>query len=103
AAVIDFFVTSSVLIIKKSSVFYVTIPPILYAIYAGVGYVRGWEFAKGINYPYFFLNWGSNAGAFGFTNELPFMGSAWWILLLLVFLLIVGYCYLTIADYIRNK
>lgn len=103
ASVIDFFVTSSVLNIKKSSVFYVTIPPLLYVIYAGIGYVRGWEFAKGINYPYFFLNWGSNAGAFGFTDELPFMGSAWWILLLLVFLLIVGYCYLTIADYIRNK
>lgn len=102
-AVIDFFVTSSVLNIKKRNVLYVIIPPILYAIYAGVGYVRGWEFAKGINYPYFFLNWGSKAGAFGFTDELPFMGSAWWILLLLVFLLIVGYCYLTIADLFRRK
>ena len=74
-----------------------------YAIYAGIGYVNNWQFAEGINYPYFFLNWGSEAGAFGFTNQLPFMGSAWWILLLLVFLIIVGYVYLAIADLFGKK
>ena len=100
AAVIDFFVIAATAGIKRKNVFYVIIPPILYAIYAGIGYVKGWEFSEGINYPYFFLNWGSPAGAFGFTNELPFMGCAWWILTLLVFLIIIGYCYLVIADLI---
>ncbi len=106
AAVIDFFVISGVAAIKKSNVIYVIIPPILYAIYAGIGYVNNWQFADGINYPYFFLNWGSKAGAFGFTNELPFMGSAWWILALLIFLIVIGYVYLVIADLIakgRNR
>jgi hypothetical protein len=103
AAVADFFATSSVTSVKKSNALYVIIPPILYAIYAGIGYVNNWQFAEGINYPYFFLNWGSKAGAFGFTNELPFMGSAWWILLLLIFLVIIGYAYLAIADLIRKK
>jgi hypothetical protein len=102
-AVIDFFVMSGAVSVKRSNVLYVIIPPILYAIYAGVGYVKGWEFAEGINYPYFFLNWGSKAGAFGFTSELPFMGSAWWILALLIFLIIVGYAYLAIADAIGNR
>jgi len=88
-AVVDFFVIAPLLEIKKSSIIYVTIPPILYAIYAGIGYAKGWEFAKGINYPYFFLNWGSPAGAFGFTSELPFMGCVWWILALLVFLILI--------------
>ncbi|MBP5152774.1 MAG: Pr6Pr family membrane protein [Lachnospiraceae bacterium] len=103
AAVADFFVVSNLQRIKKASVIYVIIPPILYAIYAGIGYVRNWQFAKGINYPYFFLNWGSKAGAFGFTDELPFMGTAWWILDLLVFLIIVGLCYLLIADLIGKR
>lgn len=40
---------------------------------------------------------------FGFTNELPFMGSAWWILLLLIFLMAVGYGYLAIAEFISKK
>lgn len=102
-AVADFFVMSNAAKVKKSSVLYVIIPPILYAIYAGIGYVKGWEFAEGINYPYFFLNWGSPAGAFGFTGELPFMGCVWWILALLLLLIAVGYCYLLIADLISKK
>ena len=102
-SVIDFFVMSNVATIKKINALYVIIPPILYAIYAGIGYVNNWQFAEGINYPYFFLNWGSEAGAFGFTNQLPFMGSAWWILVLLVFLIIVGYVYLAIAELFGKK
>jgi hypothetical protein len=102
-AVFDFFVIAPGARISRKNVIYVIIPPVIYAIYAGIGYVRGWEFADGINYPYFFLNWGSPAGAFGFTGDLPFMGSAWWIIALLLFLIIVGNCYLTIADLMLNK
>ena len=103
AAVIDFFVIACTAGIKKRNVFFVIIPPILYAIYAGIGYVKNWEFATGVNYPYFFLNWGSPAGAFGFTDGLPFMGCAWWILVLLLFLIGIGYLYLVIADLIGRK
>ena len=103
AAVFDFFIVAASVEIKRRNVIYVIIPPILYAIYAGIGYVKGWEFAEGINYPYFFLNWGSPAGAFGFSRELPFMGTGWWILVLLFFLLGIGYVYLLVADQIRKK
>lgn len=103
AAVIDFFVISPALELKGRDSLFVLIPPILYAIYAGIGYVRGWEFLEGINYPYFFLNWGSPAGAFGFSNELPFMGTAWWILALLIFLLIIGSGYIAIAKLIKKS
>ena len=102
-AVVDFFVVGKSLPLKKIYALYVIIPPILYAIYAGVGYVQGWEFADGINYPYFFLNWGSPAGAFGFTDGLPFMGCAWWILALLVFLILVGFLYLWIVEAIKKS
>ena len=102
-SVIDFFVVGTDSEIKKGSVVTVTIPPILYAIYAGIGYVRGWEFAPGYNYPYFFLNWGSPAGAFGFTGELPFMGTAWWILAILVFLIVIGTVYLLILDVLKGR
>ena len=79
------------------------IPPLLYAVYAGIGYVQGWQFGPGVNYPYFFLNWGSPAGAFGFSDKLPFMGTGWWILALLVFLILVGLLYLAIVGRIRRK
>ncbi len=103
AAVLDFFVTGVCARIPRRSVFYVTIPPAAYAVYAGVAYAAGWEFAKGVHYPYFFLNWGSPAGAFGFTNGLPFMGSAWWILAILLFLLAVGSLYLKLLDALRKR
>lgn len=103
AAVADFFVVCSGAGIKKRNVFFVILPPIAYAVYAGIGYAMGWQFSEHSNYPYFFLNWGSPAGAFGFSNELPFMGSAWWILVLLVFLIIVGLLFLAIANGIGKR
>lgn len=102
ASVVDLFVVSKLIDLAKRNTIFVIIPPILYAIYAGVGYVKGWEFAEGINYPYFFLNWGSEAGAWGFSSSLPFMGSAWWILVLLIFLIIVGFIYLKVVDLLRK-
>lgn len=98
AAVADYFVAASGAGLHAGNVLYVIIPPLLYAIYAGIGYVQNWSFARGYNYPYFFLNWGSPAGAFGFSKELPYMGCVWWILLLLVFLIVVGYGYMIFAD-----
>ena len=103
AAVADFFVTGVYGNVKKADVFFVTLPPLAYAVYAGIGYLAGWEFLKGANYPYFFLNWGSPAGAFGFTRGLPFMGTVWWILAILVFLLAVGYGYLAVTELLKKR
>ena len=98
AAIADFFAVASGSRIKRKNVIWVIIPPMLYAVYAGIGYILEWEFAAGQNYPYFFLNWGSPAGAFGFSNELPYLGCVWWILLLLAFLIAVGRCYAAMAE-----
>ena len=103
AAVADFFVVVSGREIKRPNVVSVIIPPMLYALYAGIGYLKGWDFSMGRNYPYFFLNWGSPAGAFGFSRELPYMGCVWWILILLAFLIAVGRCYMALADRIGKK
>ena len=103
AAIADFFITSSGSGIKSKDTVYVIIPAMLYAIYAGVGYIQGWEFAPGVNYPYFFLNWGSPAGAFGFSRQLPYIGCAWWIMILLAFLIAVGLCYTKLAEIVGKK
>ena len=103
AAVLDFFVTARYGSIRRRNVLYVTIPPLLYAIYAGIAYAARWEFSRGVHYPYFFLNWGSPAGAFGFTDTLPFMGCVWWIALILLFLLGVGFAYLRILNAMKKR
>ncbi len=103
AAIADFFVAGICGDLKWSDALYGTLPPLAYAVYAGIGYAAGWEFSQGRNYPSFFLNWGSTTGAFGFTRELPFMGCAWWILALLALLLAAGFGYLRIAEGIRAR
>ena len=101
-SVVDFFLTGIYGNIKKRSIVWVTVPPLLYAVFAGIGYVRGWQFSPGHAYPYFFLNWGSPAGAFGFSRGLPFMGCVWWILALCLFLICVGAVYLALLGKIRK-
>ncbi len=101
-AIIDFFVFGLDADIAKRNSLFATIPPLVYAVFAGIGYIQNWQFAPGINYPYFFLNWGSPAGAFGFSKELPFMGCAWWILFLLVLLILVGLLYLAILNCLKK-
>ena len=102
-AIADFFVTGVYGNIRKRDLIFVTLPPLAYVIYAGIGYTAGWEFSKGVNYPYFFLNWGSPAAAFGFTDELPYMGCVWWIALLLAALLLVGAIYLAVLDLLKKN
>lgn len=102
-SVLDFFVTGVSADIKRKNVIWVIVPPICYAIYAGIGYAMNWQFAEGINYPYFFLNWGSPLGAWGFGSDLPFMGCVWWILELFAFLLLVGLLYLAVVNALKRK
>ena len=103
ASIADLFVTGTCGTFKKRDVLFVVLPPMAYVVYAGIGYLLKWEFAAGRSYPYFFLNWGSPAGAFGFSRELPFMGCVWWILALLVLLILCGYLYLSILRALRKR
>ena len=103
AAIADFFVTGICGNIPKKHVFFVEVPPLAYVLYAAVCYAAGWTFADGKTYPYFFLNWGSPAGAFGFSGEFPFIGCVWWILIMGAAILGVGKVYLLILDRMKQK
>ncbi|MCR4683725.1 MAG: Pr6Pr family membrane protein [Clostridiales bacterium] len=103
ASVADFFVSCRPGELKKRDILFVLIPPFSYVIYAGIGFAAGWEFSPGNNYPYFFLNWGSPAGAFGFSDRLPFMGCFWWILLLTGLICGTGLLYLALLEKLKNR
>ena len=93
AAVADLFLCRPQEIAYKQFAF-ALIPPIYYLCFAGIGYALHWDFGGGNNYPYFFLNWDSPAGAFGFSSEMPyFMGCFYWIVVMIAFisLLSLGY------------
>ena len=104
AAVADFFVYDFPCAYKKWECLTVTIPPFYYLIFAGIGFARNWDFGYGgQNYPYFFLDWGSPAGAFGFCSEVPFMGVFYYVVILLMFVVGVGALYILLANLIRRK
>lgn len=82
------------------------IPPLYYLVFSRIGYVRGWDFGGGVNYPYFFLNYDSPAGLIGFSKEMPyFMGVIWWIIAIALFVLLVSrfYQYLMIIFLKKNR
>lgn len=80
------------------------IPPIYYLIFAGAGYALNWDFGGGNNFPYFFLNWDSPAGAFGFSNRMPyFMGCVWWIILLILFISGIALGYIALIKKLNSR
>ena len=102
ASILDFIVYDYPAKYKKYECLTVTIPPFYYLGFAGIGYVLRWDFADGFNYPYFFLNWGSTAGAFGFSEEFPYIGCFYYIVILVAFVIGVGALYIWLASLIRK-
>ncbi|MBR6512898.1 MAG: hypothetical protein IKT24_05485 [Clostridia bacterium] len=73
--------------------------PLYYLIFEIVCYRMNLEFAPGINYPYFFMNWASPAGLFGFSNQMPyFMGNGYWMILILLMTFGISFLYLHIVN-----
>ena len=103
AAIADFFTTGVYGRLRKRCALLALLPPLAYAVYAGIGFAHNWNFGMGRNYPYFFLNWGSPAGAFGFCDGLPYMGCGWWVLALMVLLLGIGHLYLSALSDHRKR
>lgn len=97
-SIADFVLFTRGVSFRKAECFLATIPPFYYLGFSIVGYVRNWNFGMG-NYPYFFLNYGSPAGIFGFSKEMPyFMGSFYWILFIVLLVSGMSLLYITIAN-----
>ena len=85
-SLLDYLLFDTAYAYEWKDAFWSLIPPVYYILFAAVGYVQNWDFTQNNhrNYPYFFLNWGSPCGVFGFSSEPPFMGTGCWILVMFV-------------------
>ena len=93
-AIGDFFIDKTRFSIGKKQIFMSAIPAFLYFGLAGILSVCGVDYGRGETYPYFFMNFNSPAGIFGFSNLLPnFMGSFYWIALFWLIMLGVALLY----------
>ena len=102
ASVLDFAVYDYPAGYKKRECLLATIPPFYYLGFSSLGYALNWEFSTGVNYPYFFLNWGSPAGAFGFSEESPYIGVFYYVLIMVAFVVGVGALYILLARLIKK-
>lgn len=89
--------------IKYKEFLYSWIPPLYYLVFAGIGYALDWNFGMGNNYPYFFLNWDSPAGVFGFADGIYFMGTFYWIIAIVLFVSAIALAYIALARRAQSK
>lgn len=99
-SVADYILCRRYLRLKASDCLYGIVLPLSYLGYASLGYVLDWSFnSRGLNYPYFFMNWGNPLGAFGLDDAFPFMGVMWYILAILVFVILISRLYIWRPSY----
>ncbi|MBO5711793.1 MAG: Pr6Pr family membrane protein, partial [Acholeplasmatales bacterium] len=89
--------------LKHVDLLYPPIFPVAYFIFASIAYACNVDFGGGVNYPYFFLNWGSPAGAFGFSKEAPFIGVVYWVIVLLIVILLLEILYIKLSWLLNKK
>ena len=103
-AVIDFLMFTRNVEFKKYDFLLALAPSAYYFIFSLIGFLLNWDFGDGRNYPYFFINYASPAGIFGFSSEMPyFMGSFYWIVILSGMIVGLSYLYIWLIRKIMAK
>lgn len=103
-AIIDFFLEPTAHRFKKRHNLLSLVPPFYYLVFSAVLYFIGVDFGRGDNFPYFFLNFGSPAGFFGFSDIFPYkMGSFYWIVILTIAVYSTSVLYTFVYNKIHEK
>ena len=96
---VDFLCEKHRFYLNKKVAFLTLLPPLIYLILTTVLFAIKLDFGRGQNYPYFFLNYLSPAKMFGFSNITPFfMGTFYWIILLLLLTLSLAFLLIKINN-----
>lgn len=98
----DFFL-GEMIALNKKHLFLSLIPLFFYLIFASILCVLKVDFGRGEPFPYFFFNYYSPAGLFGFSPTTPpfVLGSVYWIILILLITLSIGLAYIKLHP--KNK
>ena len=97
-AILDFFVDDYKINLNKNSIFLVAVPPLFYIGFSAVLSAFSVDFGRGVNYPYFFMNHYSKAGVFGFSKEVPLLGTFYWICFFAIITMCLGFFFAKIKN-----
>ncbi|MBQ3115409.1 MAG: hypothetical protein IJC07_00085 [Clostridia bacterium] len=103
-SIFDFFANGKILSASKKQVWLTFIPPLFYFIFAGILCVLKVDFGRGDPFPYFFMDFYSEVGLFGFVFKWPpEIGSFYWIVFFFGFIYLLGFVYRRIHLRLCNK
>lgn len=103
-AIWDFFIDDYPLLIKRRHVVYSVIPPLGYFAITMIFSLFKVDFGRGEFYPYYFLNFRSPAGLFGFSSQAPFfIGSFYWTVLFSILIIFIAWVLKKIKCFISQK
>ena len=102
-AIADFFVDRVKVLINKKDIFLCLIPGFIYTALCTLLFFLNFDFGRGDNFPYFFYNYLSPAGLFGFSSFPYIMGSFYWLLLIILTMLLVAFLYAKINNFMSFK
>ncbi len=102
-AIWDFFVDREKLPLRGEQVWVCALPPLTYSLSTMALEALNVDFGRGLPYPYFFMEYRSPVGLFGFSGELPFFaGTFYWLTLLAALVVGIGALYLKLHRH-RKK
>lgn len=103
-SIFDFFTNEYIENVHKQDTFLSFIPPLMYFLIAGVLCLLKVDFGRGDAYPYFFMDFYSEVGLFGFKNSNPpQMGSFYWIVFFFVFIYALSFLFIKIKKWIIER
>ena len=103
-AIADFFVDEGKEMIERKDIFSCLIPGLVYSIVTSLLFFFKIDFGRGDNFPYFFYNYLSPAGVFGFSSIFPFfIGSFYWITFIVSLNLFVSIFYANVNNRLTLK
>jgi hypothetical protein len=103
-AIADFFVDNDKVFIEKKDIFSCLIPTLIYFALCTILFFFKVDFGRGDNFPYFFFNYLSPAGIFGFSSVFPFIiGSFYWMIFILFLILSLAFLYAKINNFLLRE
>ena len=103
-SIFDFFTNRNILKIDRKYISYTIIPPFIYFIFTAILCVLKIDFGRGDPYPYFFMNFYSEVGLFGFIAKWPpQIGSFYWFVFFFIFIYLLSVAYQKLHTLLSNK
>ncbi|MBE6132658.1 MAG: hypothetical protein E7180_04650 [Erysipelotrichaceae bacterium] len=103
-SIFDYFTDRYIINIENKKIWICIIPPLTYFVFTSILCIMKVDFGRGDPYPYFFMDYYSEVGLFGFVFKWPpQIGSFYWIVFLFSFTYGLGYLYYKIHFLLVRK